>query len=529
VITELEAVTSAYACARSATIRSHPVRHARFRALSAQFGRLLSRIEDAEDPYWLPLLRHMRRIRFELAATPIPFSSKEFGFQTANAAIAHQYAGVAAVYPHVAPAITEILAAANDLTSGADAPLLARLAELVDTEDFVDAVIVLCETRLVRVTEPIIRAHPSLRRLTILSAVQLRALRCYPRLLCVGSARWFPGYITAAPRAPMVEFIHFHWTPGPTPSAPLFSIPAAVVASQTDNSRRDIHVSEGLADTIAIDADPGTAWFESDAYAKPGTALLNDLVYQASISQGTSVHRHDMVRVLPIALEGGRAVFLDAEDGSSALVLDLAERGKSQLRRMPTLDIEEGMFVLLRAGGGGDYVVPVADAVLGKRAEDCRRLQREWKTRLRIQALTLGLFEASIALLDHGSVRADEGNVRRWMWERSIRPRDYADFLAIMRLIGLADEASHYWSAMAQIDSAHIKAGQLIRRMLLEQVMKADLTELERIGSMEFDLPARGTGRMIACRAIGISEATIMVAASHAGRLFAEGEMLWQS
>ena len=115
------------------------------------------------------------------------------------------------------------------------------------------------------------------------------------------------------------------------------------------------------------------------------------------------------------------------------------------------------------------------------------------------------------------------------MWERSIRPRGYADFLAIMRLVGLADEAPHYWSAMAQIDSAHIKAGQLIRRMLLEQVTKADLAELDRVGSMEFDLPGRGTGRMIACRAIRVSDEPIMVAASHAGRLFAAGEMLWQS
>jgi hypothetical protein len=283
-----------------------------------------------------------------------------------------------------------------------------------------------------------------------------------------------------------------------------------------------------VVDDAALQNEDEPGWIDPDTGPAPGASLLQEIVHRANAVNAAGSQRHDLIRALPVALEGGRAVFLDAEDGATVLVLDLAERGKSRVRRIPTADIEEGVFVLLRAGGGGDYVLPVADAVLGRRATECRKLQRDWKTRLRAQVEVHGLFETSIALLEHGGVRAEEGNVRRWMWDRNIRPREYADFLAIMRLTGLDADVTRYWNTMALIERAHIKAGQLIRRMLLEQVMKSDLTELERIGSMEFDLPGTGTGRMVAFRVVRSASDPVVISAANVGRLLNAGDPLWQ-
>ena len=530
--TELPTVAETYAFTARSEVRSHPVFDSGFRRLSSQTGRLLSLLDGTEDPYWAQLIRHLRRIRFELAALPVPFNAPALDLVRAQAAVEVQYARCTALYPALASAVHATLDIAREVVTRDDGPLLARLVSLAEESALGRAAVVLCEARLIRVAEPILRSYPIFRHFAVVGPAQLRSLRCYDRLLCVGSARWFPSFITSAPRAPAIDFVHFRWTPGPIRPSPLFAVPLADTAT-ADGGRTRGQESRRLSPVIVVgDAAPveedEPEWLGPDIAPAPGASLLQEIVHRAHAVNASGVQRHDLVRALPVALEGGRAVLLDAEDGATVLVLDLAERGKSRVRRIPTADVEEGMFVLLRAGGGGDYVLPVADSVLGRRAAECRKLQRDWKTRLRAEVETRGLFETSIALLEYGGVRAEEGNVRRWMWDRNIRPREYADFLAIMRLTGLDADVTRYWNTMALIDRAHIKAGQLIRGMLLEQVMKSDLAELERVGSMEFDLPGTGTGRMVACRVIKTASEPVVTSAANVGRPLNAGDGLWQ-
>ena len=526
--TEFALVGGIYTCAGSAAVRSHPVHHGGFRALSAQFNRLLSSLDGNDDPYWAPLLRHLRRLRFELAALPIPFNAPEVELGRAQAAVETQYSEGALIYPTLAPEVRSILVAARELISSGDAPLLQRLIAIAEVTPPTDCAIVLCEARLVKAAGPLLRRYPILRQWSLLSAAQLRSLRCYSRLICIGSARWFPEYVTSAPRAVELDFVHFAWTPGPHAAPPLFGIPAPTV-SNDERAEDSKHRAAGvvvIGDTASPDESEVGPFGPDEVLS---ISVVNQLVERANAAGAPGGQRQDLIRALPVGLEGRRTVFLDAEDGAKVLVLDLAERGKSRVRRMPTTDIEEGTFVLLRAGSGGDYVVPVADAVLGRRAAECREVQRDWKAKLRSEVERRGLFETSIVLLDHGAMVADEGNLRRWIWERSIRPRGYADFLAIMRLIGLESEAIRYWRVMKVIDGAHIRAGQLIRKMLIGQVMNSDLAQLDQLGTMEFDLPGTGTGRMIAWRILRVAREHVMISASHVGHPFIADEVLWQS
>jgi hypothetical protein len=222
-------------------------------------------------------------------------------------------------------------------------------------------------------------------------------------------------------------------------------------------------------------------------------------------------------------LEGDQVVFLEAEQGATALVLDLEEAEDHRLARVATSDLTAGMYVLLRAAGGGDYIIPVADAQLGAQAEQLRAMQREWKARLREVVRRSSLFEVSVRLLDLRSRRADETNLRRWIWERSIRPNDRADFDAIMALIGLEAHSEQYWRAMERIDRAHLKAGQVIRRELLTQVRQADLSRLEASGSMEFEIPGVVAGSLVACRVLMVSDNIVNVPSWQLGRPIATG------
>jgi hypothetical protein len=248
-------------------------------------------------------------------------------------------------------------------------------------------------------------------------------------------------------------------------------------------------------------------------YAGSGLSDLARIAWSQTDSE-----REDLVSAIPVALEGDQAVFLDAADGATVMVIDLEEHGKRRVRRVPASDLEEGTFILLRSAGGGDLIVPVADTILKERAAECRALQVDWKARLRQKIRASSFLGVSIELLDAGSSRANETNLRRWVWERSIRPEDIVDFRAIMRVIGLEDETARYWAAMRLLDRAHAKAGQAIRRLLLHRVRTSDLEELQRIGVAEFDLPGAQSGRMLAARIVKIGSEPVMVSPNHVGR-----------
>ena len=108
---------------------------------------------------------------------------------------------------------------------------------------------------------------------------------------------------------------------------------------------------------------------------------------------------------------------------------------------------------------GGDYIVPVADRVMGRAAKHARERQRYWKDKLRAVVSREGLLATSVLLLDHGSQVANEQNVRNWMSYRNIRTQDKRDFIAIMRATGLEAETEQLWQEMGRIHRAHMRAG----------------------------------------------------------------------
>jgi hypothetical protein len=222
-------------------------------------------------------------------------------------------------------------------------------------------------------------------------------------------------------------------------------------------------------------------------------------------------------------------VLLEIADDVKALILDLDEDDNeddsenehaSHFARLATGKIRPGMFLLLRTSGSGDYIVPIADRILGREAQRLRSMQEEWKSALRTLVQSKGLLAASIELLDLGSARANEINVRNWMSPRNIRPRDYNDFLAILRLTGMENLAHEHWQAAEAIDTAHRKAGFQLRKLLLSQVRGADLRTLQRKGRLDFHMPEVEGGTLTAFRVEHVMPDSILVPISRLGRPF---------
>ena len=208
---------------------------------------------------------------------------------------------------------------------------------------------------------------------------------------------------------------------------------------------------------------------------------------------------------------------LDAAESARATVLALTHEEDDPVQRISVSSIEAGMFLLVRTGGGGEYIVHVADGVLGTHATRARQVQRDWKDRLRRKVRQKDLHQVVHQLKDYGSKIANDVNVRNWMSYRSIKTDDQKDFRAIMKLIGLEERFEDHWNTMELIDRAHRKAGHLIRKQLLAEVRNSDLQDLEKLGKMDFELPGVEGGQLTAIRIQGVHPKVFEIEVSRLG------------
>jgi hypothetical protein len=226
-------------------------------------------------------------------------------------------------------------------------------------------------------------------------------------------------------------------------------------------------------------------------------------------------------------VSGNRAVFVAADDGATSLIIDTSETGRASVRRAPTDELEPGYYLLLRTSGGGDFIAPLANRILGDSAAKHRSQQAEWKERLISKASerfgSLGRRElssrVSSELRSQQVSQARPANVHYWMSAKCISPRKVEDFAAIMTFAGLEERTQELWAAMDEIDRAHKRAGFLIRRMLLQKIADTSLESLERDGEMVFDLGDQDGGTLSAFQITGIQEEEFEVPADRIGVL----------
>jgi hypothetical protein len=181
----------------------------------------------------------------------------------------------------------------------------------------------------------------------------------------------------------------------------------------------------------------------------------------------------------------------------------------------------------VRTSGGGDFIAPLADRILGNFSSKRREQQAEWKNQLAATASqrfgSVGRRELAAKVASELSLQGRSeirpANVHYWMSAKCISPRKAEDFAAIMNFSGLQDRTEELWAAMNEIDRAHKRAGFLIRRMLLQKIAQASLVPLERDGEMVFDLGDQDGGTLSAFQITGIQDVEFEVAVDRIGVL----------
>lgn len=498
-----------YECCSHIKIQYHRVDNSQFRSFCLslkKFERFLG--EAAEDNYWRAFLYSLRRYQFCLCAAPVPFNHPTVRKPEILESIQKHLSISKSIYPNFADGADDIFNQFISLSKSDDNPLLHSLAELCSTSG--EVALLLKESHLIYAVEDVLAATDSLRSIELVVPSQLRSSTCYKKLVVIGPTRWFPEYIFSAPRAPDIQIVHYNWIRDKWKPEPVFIGSIKVAESAIFPILNPEKANDTIGNEVVINhLEPEEILLPSINWNQ----ITKGFVHPSLVS--LDIEDEDTEAWL-FLLEGGEAVFLDAE--AKAMVIDLEE--DEFVKRIPVVDIEPGMFVLLRTSSGGDYIIPLADRILGENVQRTRELQNEWKTLLRQKVKSIGLLAVSKNLVKLGSLLANEVNVRRWMLNSSIKPRSDKDFEAILRFVGVGNRLHQFYEAANLLDSAHRRAGKYIRKLLLKQVGQCDLPQLQRLGRMDFELDEADGGSMTAFRVVDMDSELRMIPASKIAQPF---------
>jgi len=416
------------------------------------------------------------------------------------------------LYPSFCEQARAILDPLADLIQSEENPILTIVENILSRDAGLGAAILVKDARLISKSQQIASESTILKGLEVLSPAELRKDRCFRVLVVVGPASWYPDHVVSAPRTSEIHIVQWGWIDDHLKPSSVFICAEAgttyihssiqVIEESSPQSGKDTMGAEVIK---AADILPQIDW---------------DRVLQRHSARDDEPQYQGKVRAAAFLLEGGKAVFLDADDASSGVVIDLEEEPTERVKRLSVKSIEPGMFLLLRTGSGGDFIATVADKIMGDKARGARRMQLEWKVRLVQACKSRGFENTATDLRIRGCAIANTANILRWVSLHSIRTRTFEDFNAILEYVGLGREATEYWLAMEAIAGAHVSAGQFIRNLLLREVQSSNLTNLEKFGVQEFQLPEAGCGSLTAFRVTGVSPDTVALQATRLHQVF---------
>ncbi|MDF5724003.1 MAG: hypothetical protein PUP91_26770 [Rhizonema sp. PD37] len=513
----LSSVDEIYSCSSSIKIYRNRLDHHKF----SIFCRLIKKFEqslgeDIEEDYWKDFLQPLRQYRFKLCAAPLPFNHPIVCQPETIIFLEKHLKNCKFIYSGFASVANEIFDSLVDLSKCDDNPILDFLEKKIPNNS-----LLIKESYLVSPVENVLSVSHTLNKNFILTPTQLRTNNCHKRLVLIGATRWFPDYIFTAPRTYEIDIVQYSWIKDKWQPTPVF------IASQENVIQSNIVY---LPICNIEEVNTKNTNIAQEDYLHPDEIILPSINWIQMCKKistfSSSIDNEGSIEARLFLLEGEIAVFLDTN--TKVLVIDLSEDGESQLKREFVTDIEIGMFIILRTNGGGDYIIPLANHILGEKAQYFRELQQLWKTCLKNKVSSSSLQDVSRRLVNLGSKLAkNEQNIRTWMCIRNIKPKNEKDFNAILTFVGLAGRLEEFHEAAEEIYRAHYQAGKHIRQLLLHKVLTSNLQKLEQIGKMDFELSEADGGSMTAFRVVDINKEVITLPSSRITHPFQlDGELI---
>lgn len=503
----LDAADSVYACSNDQQVSARIVRH----NLVSTFVSLLREMEkkmDTEDSYLGSILRPLRAFRYRIASLPLPLSSFDCIPADLPNALSVLVPKCKQIFPAYFADLEETAEAARLVMGCTDAPLLDAIRDELADGGAGSGTAILIRRQMNASLRNELRRRLGRPRIEIVTPFSLHGTEVFSSLIAVGPLGWFPPYVRTAPRAHRLTAVHYEWLRDQQLRPVFASSPDDLLRSGSARS------DPGLGDSVIGD---GVISLDDPVPILDWQALHSSNVLGRDLNiEGELASAHILI------LSGNMAVYVDSASHAKSQVIDMSGTD-DPIVRVFNEELEPGMFVLLRTGGGGDLIVPVADAILGSKAQEVRTKQRQWKSKLAALVSQQGERSVIRALQDLGRERANTLNLRNWMSDKSIRPELDDDFISVLRLCNLDSEFKAFVANARLLDRVHRRAGFKIRRMLLDRVTEANMSKLSAEGMMEFDLPGLGGGSFTAYRIEEISPETFTVPVTYLNHPFEAG------
>lgn len=470
----------------------------------------------------------MRRYRFKICAAPLPFDHPAVITPETYQMMKRFSIQISSIQEDLGKKAIKLVDLVNNLSESGDNPVGDYLTRILISGNYGRTGLLMKDNSFSRYILKEFANHSMLQRVETVRIHQLRGGLFFDRLVVIGPLFWYPQHVVDAPRAAQTDVIHYDWLGGKRLHRPTFldsnlggSIKTFDVYGVKRRENGDFMVEPygNVKDVPEIPITDSEAMFPSIDWGN----IANG--FRSRIPENETCQENADARLF--SLSCGGYVFLDSSDAARAIIIvsdNLDDERDIPVRRIYVNEIEEGMLILIRTAGGGDLILPLADRILGEKASKAREMQSFWKRRL-WNFLDQNGFQGTIeALISLGSSRANETNIRNWISSMTICPNDLTDFSAIMHITGLNDDVSEYWINAQLVKTAHRKAGHFIRRMLLKEVLRSDLDEIEKNDRIDFELEEGNGGKLTAFRVENVSPDTYEVPVSKLGHYFEQDQ-----
>ena len=517
--TSIGLATEVYeAASKCEIIRHWVVDHAELYDISRAYRALVQSLKsEAGEEYWRQTLGPVRRLVSALCFTPLPFGHAAVASCIDWDKLRRQVQACQQIYPDSYPVLSDLVQKLGALNAEAHSPFTTLLESLCSEDGGMSVIIPPYLQRMNQAVAAYFADSTRLRNASVVSVSQQRGAHMCDVLVVIGPCRWFPDYVLSAPRAKSVHVISFRWVPDLWEPGSVFLYDSASPEDKSHKHsigplpqivKQPVLPNPGLPILQPLDLDSlrPTLSFNKTA--------LNNAGWQPSLNEETVSAKY-------CELSGGRAVFVSMDKRASQIIIDPSETDDSIVRSVPVDALEPNLYLLLRTSGGGDFIAPLADRILGSLAKERRAQQAEWKNRLLATAqerfgrlshrelssrISNFLRDLALSITPPVNLQIPPATIHYWMSSKCIRPMKEEHFDIILTFAGLADRVQELWKAMKEIGRAHIKAGHTIRRMLLQKIFTTSLEPLERDGEMVFDLGEQDGGTLSAFQIIRISD-----------------------
>lgn len=519
-----------YTCSSETKIIYHSISNPRFEEFCYKFKNFeIGLGEYKSEDYWKPFIKWFKRYRYDMCSAPISFSNKTICNVETIAKLKNYIKKSILTFPDHFEHANELVCLLEGLNNTFENPYLKFYRNFLNEFNSRIAFLIK-ESRLITVVENEVKYCFSYNeQIPVIGIREMINNDCFKKLLLVGPTQWYPKYIFNSPRAYEIIILNYDWIRN------FYSVTPSFICNSDENVeniingdlKKQFHFSSGVNQIkqMTVSNEKNI----KDFYVTPDELEL-EINWNEISSKQTSKNDSDSYNVFVDArlclLQNDRAVYLEDGENSKIIIIDIdgddesEDEDSSKVKRILASNIQQGMFILLRTEGGGDYIIPIANKLMGSNAELARQYQKQWKQLLLNELKSKTFFELSISLLELGAKLVNEINLRNWTSEKNIKPSNLEDFKAIMKLINLEELTEEYWRYSRLIEIAHRKAGFKIRQMLLKQVLTSNLKELEKNGILEFKLQDNEGGSLTAFRVLSISPDKYNIAINHVGEIF---------